>query len=480
MLPLILLLAACGCPSFDEMRIVDATDAGLSAERVDAIQGVIDWFDASTGLDGACVDRVVVQDEVNAMGRSLQGFYNPTSQTIRVRPRDAAQTTVHELCHAVDRRLGDVSLDRPDLFDPDTVANPDLYRSENSRIREVFAEHCEFVQLDDTLQRAVHEQCGVPWSNPEVDWFRDVIFPTWTPPVLAVDFTPLPDPEVWEPFPSTQGLPWRALANTDRELVVGWHPRGPGHDPTAFVPLQLDFSVPWSDTPSARVDLDLGEVSWLRVMPGPDVVVVLSGDAALDRVLARLVGPDGVRATYRLPSALTDFPWWGFLDGEGRLWLGEVDRQDDPDGCGLVVWDLEAGGIDSCPPSIGESGGRVQGPPIPGPNAPVFPVDPTGDGDIVLVEPRTGARYPTPTRHRLLAVAGDGDVWSMQDASLFDDDLGALARWQGDGSRVTVDSAICLSPTPPAQTVLSIAGGAWVLQGSGVVDDPLVAWRLPL
>ncbi len=166
------LLAGCGCPPFSEMTVTNP-EAVASAVHLYEVSRGIAHFERWTGWRTVCVPEVQIRSEI-LEGRAT-GLYQGPMNPILVVPEAGERTTVHELCHAADQRLGWLSDEHPELF-PVTHIEPVLYRSRSSQVHESFARACEAGPEGLGLVRAVEARCGVPLEHPGYSLVLDEVY----------------------------------------------------------------------------------------------------------------------------------------------------------------------------------------------------------------------------------------------------------------------------------------------------------------
>ena len=158
------------------MRVTDPGGVGVELDLV-GLRAAIDDMAAWTGLDGVCVPeiRLSTPDEIaDVIGHEAEGVYRGAGEPILVTYPGLA---FHELCHAVDHRLEDISTTRPDLFDPDP---------ENGGPGERFAVACEAGPTSLAFADFIGNTCGVDLVAPVDRFMREEIFPAvWDAATLA-------------------------------------------------------------------------------------------------------------------------------------------------------------------------------------------------------------------------------------------------------------------------------------------------------
>lgn len=177
----LLLLAGCGCPSFEAMDVVDA-DELAAPEDVAWVEQAIDAFAAWTGEAGVCVPEVQLVEAIDPGSWDLgehqmaAGVYRGPNRAIRVDVDDAElwSTTLHELCHALDHEEGH-SAAVPWILP--SWADEEVYPEGRYRNAENFALYCELGPQDLGLRRALDAACGSSSVTPVSAYFADVVFP---------------------------------------------------------------------------------------------------------------------------------------------------------------------------------------------------------------------------------------------------------------------------------------------------------------
>ena len=154
------------CPPFAETRVVD--EVGIAGDLV-AAELALDEFATWTALDGACVSEIRIVER--PFHPSADGTYLSEERRIEVRAGNGRMRHVvqHELCHALDRSLGDVSLDHPDLFptqDPSHAA---------AGVVEEFGDSCAIGPAAARLADAFGA-CRVDGPDPRWGFLSDEVF----------------------------------------------------------------------------------------------------------------------------------------------------------------------------------------------------------------------------------------------------------------------------------------------------------------
>jgi hypothetical protein len=144
------------------MTVTNPDGAAAVVDLYEASRGIA-RFERWTGWRTVCVPEVQIRREI--LEGQAAGLYQGPMNPILVVPEAGESTTVHEMCHAADQRLGWLSDDHPELF-PVTHIEPVLYRSRSSQIHESFARACEAGPEGLGLVRAVESRCGVPLEHP--------------------------------------------------------------------------------------------------------------------------------------------------------------------------------------------------------------------------------------------------------------------------------------------------------------------------
>lgn len=151
-------LAACGCPSFEEMEVTGTQDMELQGR----LEAAIDDFAAWTGREGVCVPGIEVQPALWVAGEEVGAAYAGPHAWIRMGsdPGHVERAALHELCHAIDEQEGH-SAAQPELFSGDDVTNDALYPTEAARRGEHFARSCASGGSSYELIFATDDLCGV-------------------------------------------------------------------------------------------------------------------------------------------------------------------------------------------------------------------------------------------------------------------------------------------------------------------------------
>lgn len=166
-----------------------------TAARVRAtLQQLALWSD----LDQVCVSEVLIKDQVMG-GYRVEGSFRWSDARVQISPLalDPWQVTVHELCHAIDATEG-ISEARPELFPEEQLAafyeEDNLIGGATDRTHEVFAQLCELGARDHARWRRVEEDCGVDYTDIDLDALTEVqeqVFPRapripWQDPSFAL------------------------------------------------------------------------------------------------------------------------------------------------------------------------------------------------------------------------------------------------------------------------------------------------------
>jgi hypothetical protein len=165
-LPLVaVLLGSCACPDFDDMQVSDPEGLTTAEERGSIRQAISD-FARWTGEEGVCVPAIELREEL-ADGYAVGTYSGPRKNILQV-PGAGHSTAVHELCHAIDERMGWMSEDHPRLF-PVGHIDPVLYPYRSIQVHESMARICEFGPQGLDLQATLEETCGWELAHPGQD-----------------------------------------------------------------------------------------------------------------------------------------------------------------------------------------------------------------------------------------------------------------------------------------------------------------------
>jgi hypothetical protein len=153
----ILLLAACACPSFDEMTVVDPTGRG----DVSLVEETLAAFATATGRDGVCATEIVLTDGPSPFSRDWEGDYVGPHAPLYVNANwpDVARATRHLLCHALDSEEG-LSAANHDLFPAADATGDTVLWTDADRSAEVFADLCADGPSTDGLTLQLDARCG--------------------------------------------------------------------------------------------------------------------------------------------------------------------------------------------------------------------------------------------------------------------------------------------------------------------------------
>ncbi len=183
---ILLVLAGCGCPSFEEMRLeveIEDDGEGLSADRVrlHVEHGIAD-FVAWTAREGVCIERITAREEVTTLAWDgiveVNGWHSATARAIEVSSEATLpeRVVVHELCHALDH-AEDIAATHPDLFPVEAVPQDTVYSTHALRASEAFAQACDDTPDDLTVLRAAGEACGEDFLTDHQRFFDEVVYP---------------------------------------------------------------------------------------------------------------------------------------------------------------------------------------------------------------------------------------------------------------------------------------------------------------
>lgn len=154
---MILLLAACTCPSFADMTVVDPTGRG----DVSLVEETLAAFAAATGRDGVCATGIELTDGTGPFSLDWEGEYVGPHAPLYVDATwpDPTRATRHLLCHALDAEEG-LSAANPDLFPAADATGDTVLWTDADRSAEVFADLCEDGPSTDGLMLQLDARCG--------------------------------------------------------------------------------------------------------------------------------------------------------------------------------------------------------------------------------------------------------------------------------------------------------------------------------
>lgn len=225
-LPLILCLGSTlsgcidECVGFDEVEI----DGGTADERATVTEALRDFAGWMT-RDAVCAERISIQDriEVEGLDGVALGRYDAGDQEIAVvgKQRFLYDTTVHELCHAVDFQDA-VSVAFPELFELAPfyqVAGP---REPESLQREALALDCEVGAPAVALGRQASLRCDAPATHERMNVLMALVYDAVDPfvptvPVQVVERGSIELPDGFLPI-GTQPV---GTTSEDQLLVIG-------------------------------------------------------------------------------------------------------------------------------------------------------------------------------------------------------------------------------------------------------------------
>ncbi len=183
-------LAGCGCPEFSEMDVTDPLNLGTVADYAEIRRGIRD-FARWTGETGVCVPEVQLQEELS--GGYAVGTYSGPRVPIRLVPGAGHETTVHELCHAIDDQRGWASNDHTRLFPVGHIDHV-LYPNRAIQVQESFARICEFGPGGLDLQGALEQRCGWTLAHPGQAYVLDEIYTEASVPRAPAEVSRLETP----------------------------------------------------------------------------------------------------------------------------------------------------------------------------------------------------------------------------------------------------------------------------------------------
>lgn len=453
---MVLLLAACSepCPSFGEVEVQDHTTAGAD-NVVSEMQRALDDFASWTGRRGVCVASMTAEDALTDDGIDIWGRFEPAHHydggyatepgAVRIdREADAYDTTLHELCHAIDA-TEDHSDANPDIFNAKDIPRSDLYDDGAERVGEAFAEACEDGPRDVTLGRWMEQTCGAEVISAEHRYLAAHVY-THAPSV-SFEEGEVPAWEVTGTVELPQGAyagSWAAVGDT---LVAG----GDAIDVDGMVSTPALFV--WRDG-AGMPDRVLDLRPWNPAQYDP----VLAD--AKDRVIVLTQGS---------PAPILE------LDGGGiREWPASVNKI--ADGAAYVDGSLylsendesNYGHLARIDELTGERTEIVDQWEVPRALDDGIWYDESGD-TVVLRTDGTGERIPN---------RGEAYLWSADGSAL---DMGSVSEKHGsvevrvDGSTLIVPSEPCDRPAMPWKTFY------WNGRRAGVTTDDyqhFTLWRL--
>lgn len=220
--PLLIMLLAIGCGR-GGIEVTDPDRLLNRFERADLEAGLAEFLSAA-GVDDLMLNEIRVVPDGSITGGRSAGAYIEGRRRILLTEQAASfntgpQSTLwHELCHALDSTLENISEQHPEHFDPATADEPILedYPDDTNLTREVFARFCA-MGPHDALAVRVAEACGVePGGEDDYQqrlWLSEHVFLGTEPgdTVTGVDFIELaewPAAENPEGY-SNQGQPHR-------------------------------------------------------------------------------------------------------------------------------------------------------------------------------------------------------------------------------------------------------------------------------
>jgi len=208
--PLLIMLLAIGCGR-GGIEVTDPDRLLNRFERADLEAGLAEFLSVA-GVDDLKLNEIRVVPDGSIAGAHAAAAYIEGRRRILLTEQAASfntgpQSTLwHELCHALDSTLENISDQHPEHFDPATADEPILedYPDDANLTREVFARFCA-MGPHDALAVRVAEACGVePGGEDDYQqrlWLSEHVFLGVEPgdTVAGVDFI---DPAEW-PAPET-------------------------------------------------------------------------------------------------------------------------------------------------------------------------------------------------------------------------------------------------------------------------------------
>ncbi len=475
---LLLLLAACGCPDFDQTAIVDRTGT-LTDEQLTAYRTHLDWFSEVTGLDGACVNEVRIHDDLESHGEAIGGLYSGYARLIRMDIDAPLSSFTHELCHAADDALGDLSLAHPDLFDLESVEVGKLYSDDAERTREAFARACVSATADLRIARGLADTCGEPLDTATHDFLRAEVWRNYQDPPMELAFADVETGQPWQLADLLGDVIVLEIAGTARTialLVAGWPEpamRGsPGDEGHRLHLLHID---PWTQTLVSATDLRQRTYDQASVLHGDDAAWVLLNDPAAGTRALRVPVEGGIDR-HPFPELLT-LPYDGGAVVGDTAWLLSASLPDGP--VAVMGIDLPTLQVDDAPAMVLDQGG-----------SPYWRLVPTGggpgvalwnpDASITVVALADGAATPVGPEIPL-ALRADGSsiaraYFRHPDGAYTADLLQASA----DGVHVRIDPETCDTAWTDRTLPVQVGDTAWLVEGDGWSASTLTLRELPL
>lgn len=453
---MVLLLAACSepCPSFGDVDVQDHTTAGADSV-VSEMRRALDDFASWTGRRGVCVASLTAEDALTDDGIDIWGRFEPAQDydagytiepgTIRIdRDADAYETTVHELCHAIDAAEGHSDAN-PDIFEAKAVPRSELYDDGAERVGEAFAEACEGGPHDVTLGRWLEQTCGAEVISATERYLAGHVY-THAPRVSFEEG----DVPMWEPT-GTLEVPLGAYAGSWAAVGDAVVAAGDAVDVDGMLSYPALFV--WSDgagMPDRTIDLR----PWNPAQYDP----VLAD--AKDRVIVLTQG---------IPAPILE------LDGDGiRAWPASVQKF--ADGAAYVDGSLYLSEYDE-----GNYGHLVRIDEVTGERTEIvdqWEVPRALDDGVWYDDEGVAVVLRSDGTGERVAERGEAWLWSSDGAAL---DRGAVTEKHGsvelrlDGTTVIVPAEPCDRPAMPWKTFY------WNGRRAGVTTDDyqhFTLWRL--
>lgn len=169
----LLVLAGCGCPTFETLNVQDPGGVATD-EEIDIVSRAADAFVEWTARDGVCVDTIELTNVADAGNLDAVGAYFGPNEPIRIEVGDDAWlpgVTWHELGHALDD-VEQIALSHGYAFPAKDI--DEHYVGAETRIDEAFAQASQLGPPPGTLVGALLASCGEIDSQDQV--MRDLVF----------------------------------------------------------------------------------------------------------------------------------------------------------------------------------------------------------------------------------------------------------------------------------------------------------------
>jgi len=326
--------ASCGCPTYDEIVIVDRDGVATPEQEAEARAAVAD-FAAWTGREGVCVSEVEFREDVGVRTideREIHaaGRYNPVTGRILINHSFPAvrEVVFHELCHARDHQEGITRRSGSDLPIPEGF-NTSLYPTRRGQEKELLALACEHGPGLRATWEAIYDEClpsgdGAFATHPALWLAREVVFREAPRPEFITGGLEIEIEETWRSaeflaswFSSDDAIVDGTLQVIISEPLVAQRPGAPASGQQIVSWQELDLA---SASILSAVEIDVWTEDPRKL--GNRYWYIISG-----------FDGDGRRAPLL----------YSIEDGEKDLW-----RLDDATGRPQFIADLELGG--SSPP----------------------------------------------------------------------------------------------------------------------------------